>query len=380
MAGDGAECVTIIFINNRVYREYAMLKKSICFIVVGLFAIGFFVGLQSAENIQVVYDIIDPSLKIYPSHTPIKINSDADFNTPNGVKNPSASGNASDPYIIEEWDINASSTLGIKIANTTKYFVVRNCSVHDGTGYAYNGINILNVTNGKIENCTVSKNNFGMIIESPNSNISVLNNIVTDNYYGIFMFSSKNNTVSYNRISGTQGNAIVLTDQCANNTLSFNRIIDNHYNGIWISSLSTNNTIVYNRIANNFKYGLVIENSHYNRINNNNFIGNNQATSIYDPAHIQANDSAGLNSWNASYPNGGNYWSDWTSPDVKSGPNQDQSGSDGIVDFPYLLDGGAGANDFYPLTIPVVPEPSPALLVMIFVLLITAIVTGYRKR
>jgi hypothetical protein len=55
---------------------------------------------------------------------------------------------------------------------------------------------------------------------------------------------------------------------------------------------------------------------------------------------------------NDSYPSGGNYWSDWTTPDAKSGPNQDQLGSDGIVDFPYLLDGGSGARDYYPLATP----------------------------
>jgi hypothetical protein len=32
---------------------------------------------------------------------------------------------------------------------------------------------------------------------------------------------------------------------------------------------------------------------------------------------------------------------------VKKGPNQDQPGSDGIVDTPYNISGGAGAKNWY---------------------------------
>jgi hypothetical protein len=46
--------------------------------------------------------------------------------------------------------------------------------------------------------------------------------------------------------------------------------------------------------------------------------------------------------WHNGYPDGGNYWSDWTAPDELSGPNQDAPGSDGIVDLPR-------GNDLYPL-------------------------------
>jgi hypothetical protein len=50
---------------------------------------------------------------------------------------------------------------------------------------------------------------------------------------------------------------------------------------------------------------------------------------------------------------------------------------DGISDFPYYLD--CGATDYYPLTtVVVVPEPSPATLVMIAVVLVVAMV-GRRR-
>jgi hypothetical protein len=48
------------------------------------------------------------------------------------------------------------------------------------------------------------------------------------------------------------------------------------------------------------------------------------------------------------YPGGGNYWSNWTGPDTKSGPQQNLPGGDGIVDDPLPIVGTL--QDPYPLT------------------------------
>ncbi len=48
------------------------------------------------------------------------------------------------------------------------------------------------------------------------------------------------------------------------------------------------------------------------------------------------------------YPGGGNYWSNWTTPDLESGPLQNLPGGDGIVDFPLPIAGTL--EDPYPLT------------------------------
>ena len=52
----------------------------------------------------------------------------------------------------------------------------------------------------------------------------------------------------------------------------------------------------------------------------------------------------------AGYPGGGNYWSNHTGPDSQSGPGQNHSGSDGIVDTPVKLT--APEVDRYPLASP----------------------------
>jgi hypothetical protein len=51
--------------------------------------------------------------------------------------------------------------------------------------------------------------------------------------------------------------------------------------------------------------------------------------------------------WDNGYPDGGNYWSDYTGTDVYSGAGQNMPGSDGIGDTPYVID--AHNRDNYPL-------------------------------
>ncbi|MDI6856685.1 MAG: hypothetical protein QMD21_07895 [Candidatus Thermoplasmatota archaeon] len=72
------------------------------------------------------------------AHGPIYIDGNDNFIAANGVSNPEATGTESDPYIIENWDINASSANGIEIRNTDVYFIIRNCTIHDGkSSYKY---------------------------------------------------------------------------------------------------------------------------------------------------------------------------------------------------------------------------------------------------
>jgi nitrous oxidase accessory protein NosD len=62
--------------------------------------------------------------------------------------------------------------------------------------------------------------------------------------------------------------------------------------------------------------------------------------------------------WDNGYPSGGNYWSDHHGTDNFNGPNQDEPGSDGIGDNPYINLGGA--QDKYPLMRSWIPVPPSA--------------------
>jgi len=57
-----------------------------------------------------------------------------------------------------------------------------------------------------------------------------------------------------------------------------------------------------------------------------------------------------VNIWDDGYPSGGNYWSDYNGTDLFSGSYQNETGSDGIGDTPYVID--ENNQDNYPLIAP----------------------------
>lgn len=90
---------------------------------------------------------------------PIFIDSDAEFIPENGVTR--GSGIESDPYVIEYWDINASTANGVNIINTLAWFVIKDMNIHSGTygGMGtYRGVYMENVANGRIEDVTTQGN------------------------------------------------------------------------------------------------------------------------------------------------------------------------------------------------------------------------------
>jgi len=150
------------------------------------------------------------------------------------------------------------------------------------------------------------------------SNVTVKNTRITKFSYGIYLYGS------------------------SNITLSNNTIINNEWDGIYLV-YSDNNFLYGNIVSSNKRYGIMLSECGNNRIFHNNFINNymNQ-TCLYQSFN---------NMWNASYPSGGNYWSDYNGVDLNSGPYQNDTGSDGIGDYPYSLD--AYNQDYYPLIAPI---------------------------
>jgi parallel beta-helix repeat protein len=100
---------------------------------------------------------------------------------------------------------------------------------------------------------------------------------------------------------------------------------------------SWNNNIFQNNLFENSFCGIVLSTSNNNLVYHNNFLNNS----------VQAIDSENDNSWDLSYPLGGNYWSDYNGSDYFKGPNQDILGADELGDVPYVID--ADSQDDYPL-------------------------------
>jgi len=185
------------------------------------------------------------------AHAPISIDSNSDFTSANGVT--SGSGTETDPYIIENWDINASSANGIKIRNTDVYFIIRNCVIHASyqpSVYWVHAVYFYNVTNGKIKNCEIyNSSGYGIYLESSSNNNTISANQIYHNYWdGICLYSSSNNNISANQIHNNSRCGILLSSS-PNNNITGNHIHSNSWDGICLSC-SSNNNITDNTFTN----------------------------------------------------------------------------------------------------------------------------------
>jgi parallel beta-helix repeat protein len=230
---------------------------------------------------------------------------------------------------------------GINLFNSRNNTLVdNNCS------NSHNGI-LLDFSDGNTiaENNCSSNNQYGIIIDA-GSNYNVIgNNNCLNDLAGIYLDGSNYNVLSNNNCSNNQYGMYLYSS--FDNTLSGNTCSLNLLSGIYLGILgphlsSDNNEIFRNLMFNNAAYGVDISCGSNNRVWNNTFVGNNGATNAFGSSHTQARDNGTNNWWNSTEAYG-NYWNDWTTPDVNH---------DGIVDPPYVISGSASAEDFYPLTAP----------------------------
>jgi parallel beta-helix repeat protein len=240
------------------------------------------------------------------------------------------------------WYSNGSIVENNSISNTTIFdgiavFYSKNNTLRRNTirGCA-EGIWVNSSTHISIaDNILIENNNHGIVLRSSNYS-EILNNTAANSktYHGIALYSGSSfNLVSGNDVYANSDNGILLDENTSYNNVTKNNVYNNSGSGVRLYKAGGGNLIVENTLTNN-SFGVSIENSSGNLIYHNNFINNVN----------QAYDNTG-NTWDNGYPSGGNYWSDWTSPDLYFGEDQNISGSDGIVDQPYGL-------DLYPFTKP----------------------------
>lgn len=206
----------------------------------------------------------------------------------------------------------------------------------------WSGINLAWSARNSILDNNITSNEYGIQLYWSSDNEITANN-VTNNGCGIDLAWSSDNDVSKNAVENSlrRGWHGIRLHSSSGNTISENRVKNSLY-GVGLLYESAKNHITGNNVSDNF-YGIKLSYSSNNVIHHNNFLGNTK----------QVESRASKNTYDQGYPSGGNYWGDYQGVDEKAGPNQDQPGSDGIGDLPYVID--ADNRDRYPI----IREASP---------------------
>jgi parallel beta-helix repeat protein len=353
--------------------------------------------LSYSEPIQIEYSVSRAKLSdnvLYKAHSPISIESNADFITQATSENWKGNGSVTNPYLIEGLAIiGPSDRILIKISNTDVHFRITNCYLSQGNiGISYDhttnshlshnivtnngriGINLDYSQNNILINNTVTNNSgTGVSIEFSGYNNLSNNMIFNNNGIGISIYSSGYGSLSNNMIINNSGRGISLVlsehnillkntvsnnsdtgiflDQSQYNIVASNTVTNNYWTGIFLRS-SGNNNLAINTVTNNGGFGIILHGSSINTLAGNAVINSSDygiyITGEYNTIHD-----------NNFYNNGGflgqaydnvvgnnftwNYWDGWTSPD---------NDGDGVVDKAYLITGDPNNSDPYPSVTP----------------------------
>jgi parallel beta-helix repeat protein len=190
---------------------------------------------------------------------------------------------------------------------------------------------LVNCQNISVHHLELSGNGQGILLAFTTDS-TLYKNQLTDNYCGIELFASTSNVISTNTITNNE-KGIQFSNASSMNSIATNVISDNS-DGIFFYS-SYQNTMILNNVTDN-NLGIGFRESSYNMIRGNHFVDNK--VQVYDVSMENHSLPMSQNTWDIGYPSGGNYWSDYTGVDARTGKSQNETGSDQLGDTPYVID------------------------------------------
>lgn len=242
---------------------------------------------------------------------------------------------------------------GIRLYRSHENLIKGNVAIDNGVLPGQLGIGIYLEQDSdlnSIEENFVSGNRWTGIMAWGGSDLNVIaENDISESYNGMYLAASKNNMIQRNAIDLTSWAGIKLRGACKYNTIIGNTITNMHATGpgFFIWDHCDSNVFAENLIA-DVPQWVYFDNSSDNVLYHNSFIN---AYTPYGIPKMRIVNSTNI--WDNGYPSGGNYWSDYTGADLYSGPHQNETGSDGIGDDPYLI--YESNQDNYPLMNPYLP-------------------------
>ncbi|MFW9993638.1 MAG: NosD domain-containing protein [Candidatus Odinarchaeota archaeon] len=203
---------------------------------------------------------------------PISIMDNDDFKDPANGFTTDATGTFDDPYVLKGKFINATGgEQGINITGTDVYFRIENVWVNGSDNLNTAGIQLTDVTNGQLINCTVTESYAGIgLIRSSNNNLTVNN--VTGATIGFALTDSSNdNNLSWNNATGN-GYGYFMNGSSHNNLIGNNA--SENGNGFYLYQYNTYNTFTGNNANRNTKGFLLSSYNNYNTFTGNTVNGN----------------------------------------------------------------------------------------------------------
>lgn len=242
------------------------MKRAVAVAVVVLLLIGTLISIDSSAKVDLKegHPIV-PLTKPYTQHSPIRINSDLEFNTRFSNRT------------IYGLNINGTEKgCCIFIGNCSQPFTIKNCILHNATGmssdlyYLNSGIYLCNCSNGTISFNLCDINSYGITIRSSNNN-TISNNTCIKNGKGIYLWHSIDNSYIYNKLNNNfvEGFYMLYSDY----NLFFKNNCSYQKEGFWIDS-SNNNTLSNNICINNVDCDILFNGCDSNKLINNMCIGN----------------------------------------------------------------------------------------------------------
>jgi parallel beta-helix repeat protein len=249
--------------------------------------------------------------------------------------------------LVEHWNTHNIDTSNTVNGKPVQYWKNRTGGkVPAGAGQVI----LANCTNVRVEGQELTYGTVGIELGFSSNNSITGNNASSNHWSGIYLYNSNGNNIFGNNAS--LYNSAISLDYSNKNNIIGNMVFSNEIVGI-VLFYSNANQIIDNTISFNGWYGIYLQSTALNNtIFHNNFIDN---------TFQAADDTNNGNQWDNGYPDGGNFWSDFDEQsegayDDFKGPDQNVTGSDGIVDNgtiagggknPYVI--GPDSQDNYPL-------------------------------
>ena len=248
---------------------------------------------------------------------------------------------------------------GIRLYHSCNNIVRKNVATENGIlpGQLGLGIYLEGSSSNSIEGNTLRQNRWTGILVYPGSDGNIIRrNNISRSFNGIYLMYSDDNLIYENAINLTSWSGLKLRPGCVNNTFVGNTVRNMSATGPGIFIQSSNSNVFTDNLIVDVPQWVYSLDSSNNVLYHNSFIN---AYTPYGISKIRIVNSA--NVWDSGYPSGGNYWDDHEGPDDYAGPDQNEAGSDGIVDVPYIID--EDNRDRYALTEPWEPPAMTRFLI-----------------